>query len=142
MKRALPLLIALALPLMAFADDPASPVAPRDPGEPTSPAKTGEPVGYTVIPLEKVKVISVEQMVKNGGLISAENFPDANQKKSKKKKKKKRPAVPMGVGIAAGVFGIAASGQSLRGRRQHHTHAISQSRCPCPGATGQHSDPC
>jgi len=107
MKPALPLLAALVLlPLTAFADDPMDSRVPAgDPGDPTPAAKIGEPAGFTVIPLGDIRVISVQDMMKTGGLITAENFSDP---KRKKKKKKRTPLANSAAAAAAGVLGIAA----------------------------------
>lgn len=105
MKRALPLFIALTLPLAAFAGDPTDPAVPV--------AAPGEPAGYTVVPLGEVKVISLQEMMKSGGLITSENFPDP-KRTAKKKKKKKRPISPAAA-MGAGVLGIAAAGAQGQG---------------------------
>lgn len=135
MKRALPLLIALALPLVAFADDPADPVVPASvSGDPTPTGKTGEPVGYTVVPLGEVKVISLQEMMKSGGLITSENFSDPKHT-AKKKKKKKRP-IPPAAAIGAGILGIAAAGTGGHGGNPAPVTTTLDDRAPqLPGST-------
>jgi hypothetical protein len=104
MKRALPLflLLALSLPRIAHAGDPKDALIPADPADPAKTGKTGEPLGFTLIPLDKVRVVTLKEMMQSGGLVSVESFGDTKRKK----KKKKRLALPPDA-VAAGLLSAA-----------------------------------
>jgi hypothetical protein len=109
MKRAFLLPVLLALPLVAHAGDPGEAVLPADPI-----LLTGEkvqPLSLTVIPLSEVRVVSLKEFARNGG-ISPTSPKETGTRASKKPKKKKR--LPR---VSPSVFAMAAMGATYEAPR-------------------------